>query len=403
MKKLLSLILALILCIACISPAIAAQYERIYMFDNYGVFDEIELDELNERAVAIAERHGFDVGFVLSPNITAENTYVEAENFYNEMLARGLYGDLGLLFFFNADAGHISLYATPLAKLNFPEDAISEALDAYNDADTFYYGVMDFYDYIDRHIQPIPTGRLLPRLVDNANLLSSAEHAILLTQLDEISERRKFDVVIVTTRTLDGKSPKEFADDFFDYNDYGQGSDEDGILLLISITDERDWHIFTCGYGITAFTDAGLGYISDRFIGDLREDNFAGAFATFVAQCDEFLTQANTGAPYDVGTLPKAPFKPSLNVIISLVIGLVVALIVTAVLKGQLKSVRKQRGAAVYTREGSMALTRSHEYFLYSDISRTAIPQDSGSSGGGGSSTHTSSSGQTHGGAGGKF
>ena len=38
----------------------------------------------------------------------------------------------------------------------------------------------------------------LPRLVDNADLLSNEEEQSLLAQLDEISERQQCDVVIVT-------------------------------------------------------------------------------------------------------------------------------------------------------------------------------------------------------------
>ena len=56
---------------------------------------------------------------------------------------------------------------------------------------------------------------------------------------------------------------RPFADDLYDYCQYGYGPDMDGVLLLVSVGD-RKWHISTCGYGITAFTDAGIQYLGEQ-------------------------------------------------------------------------------------------------------------------------------------------
>ena len=85
------------------------------------------------------------------------------------------------------------------------------------------------------YAQKIPDSRLLPRLVDEADLLSDSEESRLLTTLDEISERQNCDVVVVTVDTIGDSTATEFADDFYDYNGYGAGENRDGILLLISM------------------------------------------------------------------------------------------------------------------------------------------------------------------------
>ena len=233
----------------------------------------------------------------------------------------------------------------------------------------------------------------MPRLVDQADLLTDAQEASLLSELDSISNRQGMDVVVVTADTLDGKSPMAYADDFYDYNGYA----EDGILLLVSMEDS-DWWISTAGYGITAFTDAGIEYLGNRFVPSLSDGDYAGAFEIFADHCDEFITQAKTGDPYDTHNLPKEPFDFLLNLAVSFVIGLVIAAITTAVMKGKLKSVRAQAGASGYVKTGSMNVTHRQDLFLYRDVNRTAKPKDSS-----GSSTHTSSSGRSHGGGGGKF
>lgn len=248
----------------------------------------------------------------------------------------------------------------------------------------------------------------LPRLVDSAGLLSDSEASDLLNLLDEISERQHLDVVIVTVNSLDGKNVVAYADDYYDYNGYGYGDNRDGILLLISMG-ERDWCLSTKGYGITVFTDAGQEYISDLFVSDLSAGDYAAAFTTFANLCDDYITQANTGEPYDVDNLPKEPFAFGANLITTFVIAFIIALITTAIMKGSLKSVHSQSTADDYMKQGSMKLTRKDDLFLYSHVDRREKPKNdsSGSShsshSSGGSSTHTSSSGSTHGGSHGKF
>lgn len=241
----------------------------------------------------------------------------------------------------------------------------------------------------------------LPRLVDFADLLTDSEESALLSKLDEISERQRADIVVVTADTLGGKTPEEYADDFYDYNGYGFGEYRDGVLLLVSMED-RDWYITTIGFGITAITDAGIDYISEKFLSDLSDGEYAEAFGTYAELCDEFFTQAKTGEPYDVGKMPKEPFNVAWSLFVALVIGIIVAVIVTGTMKGKLKTVRRQNAASSYVRNGSMNVTDSRELFLYSQVTRTERPKETSSSDGG-SSTHTSSSGTTHGGGGGKF
>ena len=235
----------------------------------------------------------------------------------------------------------------------------------------------------------------LPRLVDNADLLSEEEEAELFGTLDEISERHQVDIVVVTESSIGGASAMEYADDFFDYNGYGMGEERDGILLLVSM-EERDWHISTSGYGIVAFTDAGLDYMSGRFVNFLSSGDYATAFRTYAALCDDFLIQAESGVPYDVNNLPETPFGTS-DIITSFVVAFVIAFAITWLMRRKLKSVRSERAAKNYIIDGSMELTTQRLHFLFCHVDRRVKPK------GGGSSTHTSSSGRRHGGRGGRF
>ena len=230
-------------------------------------------------------------------------------------------------------------------------------------------------------------------LVDDAGLLTDAEFSKLEKKLAKISDSHDVDIVIVTVDSTDGEDLMDFADDFYDYNGYR----EDGILLLVSM-DGGDWWVSTTGYGITAITDAGLDYMSDRFVPYFSDEEFAEGFTVFAELCDEFITQAESGDPYDSHNLPKEPFNFVVSLLIALGIGLVVAWLVTGSMKAKLKTVRQQAKADDYMTPGSLQLTYSRDLFLYTHIDRREKPKSSS-----GSSTHTSSSGTTHGGGGGKF
>ncbi len=236
------------------------------------------------------------------------------------------------------------------------------------------------------------------RMQDLADLLGDGDEAQLTERLNEVSERQGMDIVIVTTDTLDGMEVQDYADDFYDYCNFGYGADRDGLLLLINM-EERDWYISTCGYGIEVFTDAGIQYIGEQIVPYLAEGDYAEAFETFISECDSFITQAVTGEPYDVQNLPDEPMS-LMWIGISILAGAVVAACVVGVMASGMKSVRMQNAAGDYVRSGSMKVTDRSDLFLYHTVHRTAKPKDNES---GGSSTHHSSSGTSHGGGGGKF
>ena len=219
------------------------------------------------------------------------------------------------------------------------------------------------------------------RMFDDAEVLTEDEDNELEDALEELSLRQSFDVTIATIESMESvgaDSMEQFADDLYDYCQYGYGPDMDGVLLLVSVGD-RKWHISTCGYGITAFTDAGIQYLGEQMTPFMADGDYAGAFRTFVQWSDTYIDAAREGHPYDVNNLPREPLS-LMYLFLALGIGLVLAWVVVHVMKSQLRSVAFQENAASYVREGSMNLTNSRELFLYRDVHRTERPKESSSS-----------------------
>lgn len=250
-----------------------------------------------------------------------------------------------------------------------------------------------------------------PRVIDGADLLSADEIKNLIALLDEISERHSVDVAVLTENGTGGfMSTSDYAELFFEQN-YGYGDELDGVILFVNMSD-REWHIATSGYAITAITDYGLEQIEDEIVGYLSAGKYYKAFEKYADMCDGFITSAKSGHIYDYYDEPmgmsgrrESIFKFS-NVIISLAFGFIVSFITVSSMKSQLKTVRMQPGASAYERKNSFNITNSKDLYLYRRVTKTPRPKDpppQSRSFGGGSTTHMSSSGHSFGGRGGKF
>ena len=241
----------------------------------------------------------------------------------------------------------------------------------------------------------------MPRVYDASGTLKENQVTELTTRLDSISTKYNVDVNLAIFQTMpDGYSDMEvLADQVYEQFNYGIGSNHDGLVLVLVLQSHK-WQISTEGYGITAFTDAGIKYIGEQMTPYLKESNYYKAVTTYADLADDFISKAKAGKPVDKGNLPKKAFNFRFTAFLSVVIGLVLAGIVVFAMLSKLKSVHLQASADFYTKEGSLNLTANRDTFLFVNVSRTKREKQSSS---GGSSTHTSSSGRTHGGGGGSW
>lgn len=228
--------------------------------------------------------------------------------------------------------------------------------------------------------------------IDNADLVSSSREDEISEELNTLKEKYDCDVVIYTVQDNSVTNTRKYADDLYSEC----GFDKDGIMFFVNIS-TKDWYISTSGSCINAFTDAGIDYMSEQFIPELSDGDYAAAFETYTDLCSDFLKQAETGRPYDSGNLPKEPFKFFKFILIAIIAGLVIALISVGAMMSQLKTVRRKNEASDYKKSGSLRLNENREIFLYKKVDKRRKEQSEGSS------THTSSSGDTRGGSGGSF
>lgn len=259
---------------------------------------------------------------------------------------------------------------------------------------------------------PILAEEAKPLVVDNAGLFSPEEKDSLTIQAQALGDTYHMDVVILTTNTLSGKRPQDYADDYYDDMGYGQGSNASGMLLLISM-EERDWYLSTCGDAIYALTDYGIEQLGMVLVSGMQVDYAEGIQAFFDA-LPEYLDAYKAGTPIDGNRRQSNDFyhgdqesvvysrePASPNLTLSIIIGLVVAIISVGAMVATMNTKHRQYGASSYLTKGSLHFPRMQDLFLYSNVTKTRKPEPQNHSGG--SSVHHSSSGRSHGGGGGKF
>ena len=235
---------------------------------------------------------------------------------------------------------------------------------------------------------PVCAAQDKPRVVDQAGLLTDSEIRLLEESIQEFTDIYGMDVVILTVDSLRGQSAQAYADNYYDRNGYGAGSDGSGLLFLLAM-EEREWYISTCGQAVTVFLDSTIDDMGDLIVPYLSDGDYYYGFSIWLDFLPDYMS-ADSDASVSITHTEKAP---KVNILVSLAIGLVVAGIVILIMRSCMNTARRQSGAQEYLRQGSYHLTERHDMFLYSHVSKTPKPKNTGSSGGG----------RSHGGGGGRF
>lgn len=237
-------------------------------------------------------------------------------------------------------------------------------------------------------------------VIDDAGLIKASDEKKLDKKIKNI-QKNEFDVVILTVKSLDGKSAQDYADDYYDNNDYGIDSEKSGVLFLVSKGD-RKYHISTKGAGIKAFTDYGIGRIKEEIKPYLSDGDYFNACDEFLNITKDFVKAYKDGTPYDTDNPYNEEIDYVILEVIALVIAFVIALISVGIMRLRMNTAKPKGTATEYIKKGSFKLTSEKDIFMYSTVTKTEKPKDNDNSAGG-STTHVSSSGSEHGGGGGSF
>ena len=241
------------------------------------------------------------------------------------------------------------------------------------------------------------------KVYDFADLLDESEETELFELIDDFIEEYNMDMVFVTTRDTDFRDWDEYADDFYDYNDFGLNATKDGILFLIDM-EHRQLKISTTGEGIRVFSDSRIESILDDIYYYASDADYFGAAKEFVSSSSYYAKKGVAPGNENIYIDPvtrKATrivkFQPR-YIFFGAIGSAIITGIFILIASGMNKTIRKATKAKEYIVKDSFVLHRNEDKFLSTHTSKVYDPPSSSSSSGGGSSFHSSSSGASHGG-----
>lgn len=256
-----------------------------------------------------------------------------------------------------------------------------------------------------------------PMVVDDAILFNQNQIDQMETIITRIRSKYQMDVVILTTRstpvTTDDRRLAAFADDYYDYNGYGLGTERHGLLFMIDMNN-RYTYISTRGDMILYINDSREEELLDAAYEYLSSNRGKGTIA-FLQKLEELLADGIEEGTFVYDEVTGKRISGLYNkltqdeLILSLIAGLIAFFVPFASVHGAYNLKGKTYRYDVNANASRLLTVDSHR-FIREKVTRTTTPPPSsgggghGSSGGGrGSGVHVSSSGASHGGGGRHF
>lgn len=219
------------------------------------------------------------------------------------------------------------------------------------------------------------------RLFDYDNSISDSEESRLNELIQTASQKEQINIAVVFTSATQGKSSMDYADDFYDDL---FGINTDGILLLVDHCNSNVW-ISTSGSALITYD---VDRMPEMFSKLLHKGKNVEAVEKFIEYTDP-----------DLLTKEIKIKDTKKSALIGFGISLIVAVIVFLVIRSSYAA-NPPVSARNYVSGNGVNLSVKQDRFLRTTTTKSVIESDSGRGGG---STHISSSGGTHGGAGGRI
>ena len=227
----------------------------------------------------------------------------------------------------------------------------------------------------------------MPHVTDAAGLLTNEQVMALEAQAKQIAENygcAPYILVVDDFRVYeDTYDIYEAGMNLYERWELGYGPEKNGLLLMLSMA-ERDYALVTYG-SVThqAFTDFGQDHLTDQFLDNFRQNDWAGGFQDYLNTSAWLLEQARNGTPYDVNSVEE---EPVFNFFIIL-IPMALALVVCVILIFQMKTAKLKTEAGDYMVQGGTDMRIVQDIFTHRTVTRQIIQSESNGGGGGGGTT----------------
>lgn len=134
------------------------------------------------------------------------------------------------------------------------------------------------------------------KVYDYASILSDQAEATFQKTSQEMYEKYKIDLVVMTTNLEIKETTYSLAQGFYYTGGFGYGDTSDGIILVID-TYHREHYVLTVGKAMDVLTETKVDQIQNKMDKDMREGNYNEALNTFTKQTKKYYSYHNYGPP----------------------------------------------------------------------------------------------------------
>lgn len=390
MRKRFSIILAIVLSVVCLMPTMSSAYY-------YGLADESGICSDSEMTIIdTATKDLVKKDFQLEIFLVKESGDFDEQAALEKIVAEEA-GPNGAIAYINVTSSEAAMISFGPAASTFTADVCDEICSIAEDK-CASVGAFDACQSIVRNVENTVDGKALvsgnyynPAVTDYAGYLTDSEAAEVESRLDSIREKYGMDVAVYTEDQMTSFSETASADDIYDYEFYGAGNEDSGIMLYLCKSDRKYWFT-THADGQKTFSDRDIDDLCELVVPYLKNNDYYGAFMAYADGAEDVLSGGRVSIPVESKNIPLVILE-ALG--IGVLFGLIVAAVTTAARKREMDTALEAADADEYVKEGSMVLTGQRDIFLYSSVVRTKKPESD--------SSHSSSSGRSHGGGGGSF
>lgn len=251
---------------------------------------------------------------------------------------------------------------------------------------------------MEHNVLLTPSVNANEKIYDFAELLTEEEEKQLYDKVKEFIANTNLDFAIVTINTNVKDSTQEYADDFYDYNDFSI----DGLAFVIDMQN-RIFYISTAGKAMLYYDDYRIEYILSALDQEMYNHEYFNACNTLISQLTEYYNNGFSDNADKYVVIGTQIYRKTPYLLLS-IIAVVSATIGTLILALRNKKIKLATNSNDYFDNKSFEITKDTKEFISSNTSRVYIPPaDSGGGGSSGGGFHSGSSGTSHGGGGHRF
>ena len=257
---------------------------------------------------------------------------------------------------------------------------------------------INYKSSMEHNVLLTPSVNANEKIYDFAELLTEEEEKQLYDKVKEFIANTNLDLAIVTINTNVKDSTQEYADDFYDYNDFSI----DGLAFVIDMQN-RIFYISTAGKAMLYYDDYRIEYILSALDQEMYNHEYFNACNTLISQLTEYYNHGFSDNADKYVVIGTQIYRKTPYLLLS-IIAVVSAIIGTLILALRNKKIKLATNSNDYFDNKSFEITKDTKEFISSNTSRVYIPPaDSGGGGSSGGGFHSGSSGASHGGGGHRF